>query len=339
MQTIRWVVGAWCATLALTASAQDRDNLLQARDRVEWDAGGLYEGRFTDGTPFQIDVPYPAPAGVHADGKNVMEGAYWYPRRFTGQVLTLTPRRGAGDVIELVPVHDTGAQSGERFALTLDDGKRGGTGSWTSATLGRQLTFSLKRLVLYRAVALSRLSPEALAEGSDRQFSFTALFPVLPDGSVDDWVRTLVAECSADLECSNKVLVRWHSPTQMSLQASTWTYSYGAAHGQYRSAMRHYTLGSGAPVHTRFTNFVAAGTACRDKVSTALVAKLRARGLSWPEQGALADLQEPKFLPTSSGIAFHWDPYEVGSYAQGAPSVFLTREELGQCVSKLPGYD
>lgn len=339
MQTARWLVGAWCAMWVLAAQAQDRDDLLQARDRIEWDAGGLYEGRFTDGTPFQIEIPYPEPPGLHEAGKNFMQGAYWYPRHFTGPVLALAARRGPGDVIELAPVHDTGAQSAERFALTLDPGKLGGAGSWTSSTLDRQLTFSLKRLVLYRAVALTRPSPAALAEGSDRHFSFTALFPALPDRDVDDWVRTMVARCSADLECSNKVEVRWHSPTLLSLQASSWTYSYGAAHGNYRSTMRHYALGSGAPVHTRFTNFVAASTACRDKVSTALVAKLRAQGLAWPEQGALADLQEPKFAPTSSGIVFYWDPYEVGSYAQGAPSVFLTQAELGQCVSNLPRYD
>jgi hypothetical protein len=41
----------------------------------------------------------------------------------------------------------------------------------------------------------------------------------------------------------------------------------------------------------------------------------------------------------ASGIAFSFDPYEVGPYAQGAPSVFLTRAQLGSCLRSLPAAD
>lgn len=336
MPSARCVIAVMFALVACRAPAE---NLLQARERIEWDAGGLYEGRFTDGTPFQLELAYPEPDGLEERGQDVMPSAYWYPRHFTGPVLALSARHDAGSTIHLTPSQETGPQARERFAITLDADKLGGKGHWTSDPLGMRLAFSLKRLVLYRAVALTRPSPEARAEGSDRQFSFTALFPVLHDRAVDDWVRTIVAVCKDDLECSNMVLVRWHSSALISLQASSWTYSQGAAHGHSRSTMRHYALGGGAPVHTRLGNFVAASTACRNKVSAALVARLQAQGLSWPEQGALDELREPKFTPTASGIVFHWDPYEVGSYAQGAPSVFLTRAELGNCVRNLPRYD
>ncbi len=339
MTRARCVTGMLFALAACWAGAAESEHLLEARDRIEWDAGGLYEGRFPDGTPFQIELAYPEPDGLDERARGVMTNAYWYPRHFTGTVLALNAGPDAGGAIHLAPSLDEGPQAQERFTIHLGADRLGGKGRWTSGAPGRQLTFSLKRLVLYRAIALTRPSPAARAEGSDRQFSFTALFPVLHDRAVDAWARPLLARCDADLQCSNKVTVRWHSPTLMSLQASTWTYSQGAAHGQYRSAMRHYALGSDAPVHTRFTGFVAASTACREKVSAALVAKLRAQGLSWPEQGALDDMHDPKFTPTPTGIAFDWDPYEVGSYSQGAPGVFMTRAELGNCVSNLPRYD
>jgi hypothetical protein len=339
MTPARCITGTLFALAACWAAAAQSENLLEARDRIEWDAGGLYEGRFPDGTPFQIELAYPAPGGLDERAKDVMQSAYWYPRHFTGPVLGLSARRDAGGAIHLAPSLDGGPQAQERFTINLGANRLRGTGTWTSGRPGKPLAFSLKRLVLYRAIAVTRPSPAARAEGSDQLFSFTALFPVLHDSAVNAWARGLLADCRADLQCANKVVVRWHSPALMSLQASTWTYSQGAAHGQYRSVMRHYALGDGAPVHTRFTGFVAASTACRDKVSTALVAKLRAQGLSWPEQGVLDDMQDPRFTPTPTGIAFGWDPYEVGSYSQGAPGVFLTRAELGDCVSNLPRYD
>jgi hypothetical protein len=41
---------------------------------------------------------------------------------------------------------------------------------------------------------------------------------------------------------------------------------------------------------------------------------------------------------TPAGIAFSFDPYQVGPYAEGAPTVFLPRAELGGCVKSLPAY-
>ena len=49
------------------------------------------------------------------------------------------------------------------------------------------------------------------------------------------------------------------------------------------------------------------------------------------------DARRPgKFTPTPDGIAFHFDSYEAGSYAQGAPTVFVPRAQMVGCVRYLP---
>lgn len=325
--------------LAFPASAQDHGDLLQAPERIEWEAGGLYQGRLADGALFQVALAYPAPGGLPGEAAKIMTSAYWFARDYTGKGRTLALLKAPPGTMELAPLLDSGAQGPERFAVDLDADRRGGKGSWRQAQDKQAQSFSLKRIMAYRAVALTRPSPQARAEGSDQPFVFSAVFPVFRDAALDAWVRDMAGRCDADLECTNKVLVRWHSKGQLSLDASAWTFGHGAAHGNYRSSMRHYALGGGKPVHTRFTHFVDAGTACRDKVSAALVARLAAQGLSWAEQGALDVFKEPKFIPLPSGIEFHWDPYEVGSFAQGIPSVFLARAELAGCVRNLPHGD
>jgi len=332
------ILGALCALALQAAAAQGQHDLLHAPGRIEFDAGALYEGRFADGTPFQMALAYPEPDGLAEQARGLMQSAYWYPRRFTGQVAPLTAQDGPPGMQVLAVLPDSGAAAQERFAIALGADRRDGKGNWTSAA-GKELTFTLKRSVRYRAVVLARPAPAAQAAGEERQFVFSALFPVFGERALDAWVRDVAGHCRADLECRNQVLVRWRSPGQLSLDASSWTYSYGAAHGNYRSGMRHYATADDAAVLTRFTAFVGASAACRDQVSAALVAKLDAQGLTWADQGALDYLAEPKFIPTPAGIEFHWDPYQVGSYAQGAPSVFLTRAELGDCAGSLPRYD
>lgn len=334
MRPVSCVVVALLALAAGAVAAQEHGDLLQAAERTEWDAGGLYEGRLPDGTPFQVALAYPAPGGLPGEGGKLMANSYWFLRDYSGKPRTLAVLDAAPGALHLAPLLDSGAQGPQRFVIVLDADGRGGKGSWTEGD--KNSPFSLKRLVRYRAVALTRPSPEARAEGSDLPFVFTALFPVFTDRALNEWVRGMAAHCDADLECTNRIAVRWHSKDQLSLDASAWTYSYGAAHHQYRSEMRHYALQDGAAIHSRFTAFVAPSTECRQQVSAALVTKLDAQGLSWAEQGALEVFKEPKFIPTPAGIEFHWDPYEVGSFAQGIPSVFLTRDELGSCARNLP---
>jgi len=319
MTRASWIIGALMMALGPGAVADDAPSLLDTHGRIAWDAGGLYAATLPDGTRVQFALPYPEPAGVPLEGNKVMEGGYWMPATFTGQVQPFTPE--------------------QQLAVTFDADRLGGKAEWTPPQSAKRLTLTLERLVPYRAVAFTRPSPEAKAEGSDQQFVFSALYPVVGDAAVDEWVRGVAGRCSADLSCANRVTVRRHEQGQLSLEAASWSYNYGAAHGNYASEMRHYAVKDDAYVHTRFTAYVAPSEACRDKVSGLLVVKLEEQGLSWARDGALDDLREPKFIPVAKGIEFHWDPYQVGSFAQGMPSVFLTRKELGDCALNLAQPD
>lgn len=331
VRAVHGLLGALMAMSAPHALAQDHGDLLQARERIEWDAGGLYEGHLADGTPFQIELAYQAPDRLPEGAADIMGNGYRYPRIDTGKTLPLAAVKGPEGSLVLAPLLDSGAQGEERMTIALAADKLAGKGSWNGGA-GKQQTFTLKRLVLYRGIAVTRPS----REGSDRPFLFAAVFPIVKDHGANKWVREMAGRCDADLECSNKVAIRWYSTGQLSLDASRWTYALGAAHGQTRSEMRHYAKKGGETIHNRFTAYVAPSLECRQKVSALLVARLTAQEMSWPEQGALDDFEEPKFIPTPAGIEFHWDPYEVGSYAQGMPSVFLTRDELGECATNLP---
>lgn len=311
----------------LPVAADEPASLLATHGRIEWDAGGLHAATLPDGTRLRFALAYPEPAGVPLEGKKVMENLHWNPRTYAGQALPFTPD--------------------EQLAVDFDGDRVAGKAAWTPPQSGKRLAVTLERLVLYRAVAFTRPAPalradpqaDPQAEGSDRQFVFSALYPVFRDPAVNAWVRDAAGHCSADLSCTNRVTVRWQSAGQLSLEAASWSYSDGAAHENYRSRMRHYATHGDDAVHTRFTAYVTPSDACRTAVSGLLVAKLKDQGASWADEGALDDLREPKFIPLAGGIEFHWDPYEVGSFGQGMPSVFLARAELGDCATGLPQPD
>jgi len=130
--------------------------------------------------------------------------------------------------------------------------------------------------------------------------------------------------------------VTWNSASLKSLSAGIWDYNLGTAHGNYYSRIRHYQPEDRNWKELKLNSFIVQSQACYAKVSALIVAKLTAQDLSSAKNGALSTSNEPKFKPTPVGISFEFDPYEVGSYAEGAPSVFLTRAELGNCAKNLP---
>lgn len=337
--TRRTLAALLLATAASSSSAQQAEDFLAAPDRIEWDAGGLYEGRFSDGTPFQIELSYAKPEALRGDANDIPGNAYWYPRHFTGQVLVLEATQRSGERLTLATPPWREGASKETFSIVLSPDKLGGQGSWTSATLGKQLSFKLQRSVLYRAVAVTRPYPEAQEEDPGRQFHFSAVFPLLDDRDAAAWVRTEAASCGGALECHNRITVAWRTGGLLSLESRSYEYYWRTPHGNTASTTRHYLDKGGKLVPADFGHFFAQSAACRAKASAAIVAKLRAQGLSLAEQGALGETREPKFTPLPDGIAFAWDQYEVGSYMEGAPGVFLTRAELAGCAKNLPRYE
>jgi hypothetical protein len=327
---------------ALADVVAPSEDFLKAPDRIEWQAGGLYDGRFEDGTRFQIQLAYPRPATVPNSVLPFAE-SYWYPKHFTGTVLTLRDIGHAAETLRLAVQPDLNVPAEESFTITLAPDKLSGQGSWTSTSLHKQMRFSLQRAVAYDYVVVKRPAPiEVRGSEPERSFVFAAWFPVLGNADADAWVREQAGKCGGDLECMNQVQVRWKSSSLLSLNAMAWEYNYTAAHGNFGSTTRQYSVDREQFAPACLDAFVDMSAACVSRITSSIVAQLEAAELSWPRQWAEhAPVQNKwlKFTPTASGIAFSFDPYEVGSYAQGAPSVFLTRAQLGPCVKNLPASD
>jgi hypothetical protein len=318
------------------------EDFLKAPDRIEWHAGGLYDGRFEDGTRFQIQLAYPQPGTVP---KSVLPFAeyYWYPKRFTGQVLVLNRIEGSGNAVHLVVQPDSRLPADESFTIALAPDRLSGSGTWTAPKLKKQMAFSLQRAVTYDYVVVQRPPPPEAHEGDpERKFTFAAWFPVLGTPDADAWAREQAGKCAGDLECMNQIEVRWKSRSLLSLNASVWEYNYMTPHGNVGSGTRQYGVDNGKLTPLGLDAFLNLDADCVSSVTAAIVAQLHAQQLPWADEWAKhAPLQNKwlKFIPTASGIAFNFDPYEVGAYAQGSPSVFLTRAKLGSCLRSLPAAD
>jgi hypothetical protein len=316
------------------------EDFLQAPDRIEWQAGGLYEGRFENGTRFQMQLAYPRPTTV-PDRVTPFTESYWYPQYFTGRVFILKSAEGTRNAVRLVMQRDQRKPSEESFSIALAPDLMSGSGTWTNSRLRKQMRFSLQRAIVYDAVVVKRPAPPEVRErDAQRSFIFAAWFPILGDANADAWIREQAGSCEGDLECTNRVDVSWKSRSLLSLTAGVWSYSYMAAHGLSYSSTRQYRIDSAGLLPLGLDAFVDTGAGCTAKIVKAIAADLRARGFSevesWLQNAPFGQSNPPKFTPTPNGIVFQFDMYEVGSYMQGSPSVFLTYAQLGQCLRKLP---
>jgi hypothetical protein len=318
------------------------EDFLKAPDRIDWHAGGLYDGRFEDGTRFQIQLAYPRPASVPKEALPFAE-SYWYPKHYTGPVFTLKDVERTADTLRLALQPDLNAPAEESFTIALAPDRLSGGGTWTSSKHKKQMAFSLQRAVVYDYVVVTRPAPDEARSGDpERSFVFAAWFPVLGDADADAWVHKQAGKCGGDLECLNAVEVRWKSRSLLSLEASAWEYNYMTPHGNVYSTTRQYGVDHGRLVQLGLDAFVDSSAACVSNVTATIVNRLNAQQLPWADEWAKsAPVQNKwlKFTPTASGIAFHFDPYEVGPYAQGAPSAFVTRAQLGNCLRQLPASD
>jgi hypothetical protein len=325
---------------ALAEALAPGEDFLKAPDRIEWQAGGLYDGRFEDGTRFQIQLAYPRPGTVPARVTPFAE-SYWYPQYLTGRVFMLKSAEGTGNAVRLVMPRDGRKQAEESFSIALAPDLLSGSRTWTNSRLRKQMRFSLQRAVVYDAVVVQRPAPpEAQEREPERRFIFAAWFPVLGDADADAWIREQAGKCQSDLECANRVNVTWKSRSLLSLDAEVWSYNSMATHGYGYSRTRQYRIDSAGLSPLGLDAFVDTGARCAARIVAAIATELRARKFSevdaWVKSEPLGPGKSPKFTPTPNGIVFRFNMYELGSYMQGSPSVFLTYAQLGPCLRSLP---
>jgi hypothetical protein len=321
------------------AQAQEQEDYLHASDRIQWEAAGLYDGRFRDGTPFQMELAYPPPESVPDRARNGFIQTVWYPRDYAGTPTTLRADTAAGAQMRLVAADEQGVASGAVYSVTLSPDHLSGHGVLSAPGSAGPREFTLRRSLPYVGIVVTRPAPAGLAAYSsyyrEKGFVFSAVFPILDDPEADGWIRQQAGICRDLGECANSVRVLWRSPSLVSLKALAWGDS-GGAHGVGHSDTRQYGIQSGTMQPLELDAFIDMAPACRQQVSAAIVDRLRARHMSWADRSGLDARRAVRFTPTPAGIAFHYDSYEAGPYAEGAPTVFVAREALGNCVKSLP---
>lgn len=332
-----WLAASWHHGLA-----QTREDFLQAPDRIEWEAGGLYEGRFDDGSVFEIELAYPVPATVPKRAAQGFGSAVWTPRHYTGTPSTLLAASSGDAQIRLAVADAQGVASSETYAMTLTPDRIAGRGVWAGPGTAGQRAFTLRRSYPYVGIVVTRPASGDLAMFSDfyreNGFVFSSFFPMVGERDADDWIREKAGECVDEAECANAVHVVWRSAALVSLNAMNYGYS-GGAHGHERSETRHDGVTHGAMAAQGLDDFIDTGAACRAQVAKSIATRLRKLDMRLPDQPGRDAWGGAKFTPTPDGIAFHYDSYEAGSYAQGAPTVFVPREEMTACLQHLPTAD
>jgi Protein of unknown function (DUF3298) len=344
MNSRKWIAGFLLSVCWQWGQAQvrDREDYLNAPDRVQWDAGGLYDGRFEDGTPFQIELAYPRPASVPARAVQAFVPVVWLPRDYDGTPSALLKDGDGGMPMRLAVAREPGVPGDEIYTVTLAPDRMTGQGVRSGPGEAGQRRFTLRRRLPYVGVVVTRPAPPELAAYStyyrEKGSVFSAFFPVLGDPVADAWVRQQAGSCHDTGECANTVRVVWDSASLLSLKALTWGDS-GGAHGIGHSETRQYRIQAGAMTPIGLDAFIDLGPGCQEKLAAAIVGGLRAKNMSWPEKAGPVAQRADRFTPTPDGIAFHYDSYEVGPYAEGAPTVFVPREKMAGCVRYLPDDD
>lgn len=312
-------------------------------NRTEWQAGGFYEGVFEDGTPFQLNLPYPMPKSIQRKEwePTSLNASYWYPRRFSGETILLKLKSFQDNAFTIAGIAaDKEGRSIEKeiFEGILSPDRMQATGVWTHIK-GKKLTFTMSRTYEYRGVDLTLTTEAGRGYKPERPFIFSVIFPVFGESKVDRSITNIVSECEQDLECRNTVQVAWFSKASFSLTGSIWGYSEAMAHGNGYAIIQNYVTASSAPKHVALDHFINTSPGCLDRVSQKIVSALKKKGLSRAEDGTLQDWKHAKFLPTPLGILFDFDTYEVGAYVEGIPTVFIERGQFGKCLKDLPHHE
>jgi hypothetical protein len=314
-----------------------QEDFMSARDRVEWNAGALYDGRFADGAAFEIELAYPAPAGVSKRDADSFIQVVWEPRHYEGEPSGLFAVDAGGAAMRLKVLDERSADNGSIYTITLAPDRASGRGTVTTPG-GEQRSFTLRRSVPYTGIVVTRPAPPDLADNSyykQNGFVFSTFFPTLGDPDADAWIRRRAGICRDEGECRNDVRIQWRSRSLVSLKAMVWGDS-GGAHGDGQFETRQYRFDGRTMTQLGLGAFIDLGDECRTTISAYVIAKLRAKAMPQADRGALDGRDAAPFTPTSDGIAFHFNLYELGGYAYGTPTVFVPRAQMGTCVKYLP---
>ena len=116
------------AAHAAYADVPWQEDFMSAHDRIEWNAGALYEGRFEDGSAFEIELAYPAPAGVSKRDADSFVQMVWEPHHYEGEPSGLFAVDAGGAAMRLKVLDEHSPEYGSIYAITLAPDRASGRG-------------------------------------------------------------------------------------------------------------------------------------------------------------------------------------------------------------------
>ncbi|WP_162818194.1 hypothetical protein [Aquirhabdus parva] len=341
-----FVVQILCLWQCAFADTDNPDvNYLKDKSRIESIVGGFYEGRFSDGTPFQMTLYY--------SKEDEKYSSYQYPRQLKGEAIGIRQSSFQGDSFTLSVIADDPNTEGkvlykEEFVGTLSNDKKNASGIWTHTANQKKktLNFSMQQISVYKEISVTHKSIyasrplESYEVGfidPTRPFKFSAVFPVFNDEKIDKRNLEDAAICDHDQECSNGIYILGYYNNLLSLSSEFWWYDAGSAHGHYSSLTRHYIWASGISQEVFLDHFLKFSPTC-----LAMLSNLVRKGLGEISGAKYFKItqqsyKQVKFLPSPLGLQFMFDVEEFGAYGEGTPpSVFLPKESIKQCLTYLP---
>lgn len=337
---IPFLIFSFLFQLAYADSDDSNINYLKDPSRKESIAGGFYEGRFSDGTPFQMTLPY---------STSDLRASYQYPKKFTGETIGFENVFFKGDSFKLSKSYTSSRSNNginEEFVGKLSKDKKSASGIWTQiiGNKKKNLNFSIERLIPYKHISVTQKSVDTSKhnpdnfEDSDQNLSFTfdAIFPILQNSKIQETVLKDASICSYDQECSNNITIEEDYNNLLTLRSESWGQAMGAPHGYDSFRIYHYLTNSGTSREIFLNYFFKNSPTCLAKLSQLITSELTEQEISGAKDFKLDDYKTMDFLASPLGLEFDFNPYEVGSYVEGEPSVFISKKQLGDCLIYLP---
>lgn len=319
---------------------------LKDPSRKELITGGFYEGHFSDGTPFQMTLTYTTP-------QSSFGASYKYPQKFTGEIINFEKSSfhnnafnlSMSDRVAEPPDFKTKILFKEKLTGKLSKDKKSVSGIWAhiEGNKKKTLTFSMHRLITYKGIYVTHKSFYA-GEPSDgwinpiRPFKFSAVLPILNYPEINKVNLQNASVCEYDQECSNGTSIEGYYNNLLSLKSENWGYAAGAPHGYDSFIVRNYVTKSETAREVFLDYFFKTSPTCLATLSNLVIRNLKEQQLSGAENFIINkdNYKNLNFLPTPLGLEFLFNQYEVGSYAEGEPNVFINKKQLGDCLIYLP---
>lgn len=303
--------------------------------RIEWEYGGFYEGIFDDGTPFQMDLPYPTPDSIKAklkDDPYSPSAGYWNPRLVTSQDLKALKMTLNGDKFTL------SEERGETFSGNFSNGKADASGQWVSLDKKESRQFSMKRIYSQKSVTVYVYM--TCKEHKRGWYTYRTSFPVLADSKLDNWIKKMLVDHGKE---ELRVRLVWASKNKSQIALYGYNYNYdGPPYGATSAFYKFFIKKAGSYTAVEPKEFLNLSKPCSAKLKKKLVSGLKAQNMNGPEGDALnASLLSPWVSP--SGVYFFYTLRIAGAGHIADEfayyDVFIGKDQLGDCVNKLPSYE